>query len=170
MSTRRLLLEFASRGDAPRIAQMSRELVETGLGWNYRAATVTRLIDDPQTVTLVARESASLVGFAIMSFGDDRAHLVLLAVRQQDQRRGVARAMLRWLDESALAAGIASIHVELRAGNVAAVALYRACGFSETARIAGYYRGVETAIRMIRLLRRPGDALPVWRPPARNAG
>jgi len=50
-------------------------------------------------------------------------------------------------------AGIASLHVELRAGNAPARALYRAAGFGETLRIEGYYRGRETAVRMLRQLR-----------------
>ena len=42
---------------------------------------------------------------------------------------------------------------------------YRALGFEQTLRIAGYYRGRETAIRMMRLLRTPGLAPLAWRPP-----
>ena len=61
--------------------------------------------------------------------------------------------MVEWLVESALVAGMASIHVELRASNAAALAFYAAMGFSETFRVPGYYRGRETAVRMLRMLR-----------------
>ncbi len=169
MSTPRLVLEFAHPGDAPAIALMSRDLIEEGLGWGYRHAEVTRLIVDPETVALVARVHGHLLGFAIMTFGDERAHLVLLAVRPRERRRGVGRRMLTWLVESAAAAGIASVHVELRARNAAAIGLYRAQGFVETLRIPGYYRGIEPAIRMIRVLRVPGAAAVAWQPPARKA-
>ena len=57
------------------------------------------------------------------------------------------------------------IHVELRAGNRAAYALYRKMEFAETLRLERYYRGRETAIRMMRLLRLPGLTVPPWRPP-----
>jgi ribosomal protein S18 acetylase RimI-like enzyme len=57
-----------------------------------------------------------------------------------------------WLLESARVAGIASVHVELRMANAPAFAFYRAVGFTETIRIHGYYRGRETARRMIRML------------------
>ena len=60
--------------------------------------------------------------------------------------------------ESAATAGVASIHVELRARNTGAHAFYRAIGFAETLRVPGYYSGRETAIRMIRMLRTPADA------------
>ena len=74
--------------------------------------------------------------------------------------------MLDWLVASAGTAGIASIHVELRAGDAAAHALYVAAGFAETFRIPGYYQGSEAAVRMIRVLRVPGISVPAWGPPA----
>jgi ribosomal-protein-alanine N-acetyltransferase len=101
-----------------------------------------------------------------MKFGDVRGHLVLLAVRPSHQRRGIARGMVEWLTQSALVAGVSSLHVELRAGNAAAFGLYRNAGYTETLRVPGYYRGREPAVRMMRLLRAPNAALPQWRPPS----
>jgi [ribosomal protein S18]-alanine N-acetyltransferase len=165
VSSQNIALQPACRGDAPAIASMSRDLVEAGLGWQYRSERIRRLIDDPETVTLVARDGERTIGFAIMTFGEERAHLVLLAVCPDCRRRGIARRMARWLLASATTAGIASVHVELRAGNEAAYAFYRALGFSETLRLPGYYRGRETAIRMLRMLRIPGMSGPTWRAP-----
>ena len=111
---------------------MSRDLIETGLGWQYRSERIRQLIDEPETVTLVARDGERMIGFAIMTFGEERAHLVLLAVRPACQRRGIARRLMQWLLASASTAGIATIHVELRAENEAAYALYRTLGFVES--------------------------------------
>ena len=155
MSTQDITLQFAERSDAALLASMSRDLIETGLGWRYRALSVRQLIDDPETVTLVARGSDAVAGFGIMKFGDERAHLVLLAVRPTFQRRGIARRLVHWLVESGATAGMASIHVELRARNAGAYAFYRAIGFAETLRVPGYYSGRETAIRLLRMLRAP---------------
>jgi ribosomal-protein-alanine N-acetyltransferase len=80
---------------------------------------------------------------------------MLLAVRPDVRRRGIARRLVEWLVTSAATAGVATIHVELRAGNAGAYALYRTLGFEETLRVPGYYAGRETAIRMLRLLRAP---------------
>jgi ribosomal-protein-alanine N-acetyltransferase len=148
-----IALGFARTADAPELALMSRDLIEAGLGWAYRADRMAQYIGDPDAVVLVARDRQLLAGFAVMRFGDTRAHLVLLAVALPYRRRGIALRMLAWLAESAQVAGIASLHVELRAGNAPARALYRAAGFGETLRIEGYYRGRETAVRMLRQLR-----------------
>ena len=146
-------LGFASLRDAQELAVLSRDLIEAGLGWGYRAHRIAELIREAETVTLVARGARHPVGFAVMRFGDDRAHLVLLAVQRAHHRRGIGRRMIEWLLESARVAGTASIHVELRAGNAPALAFYRALGFVETFRVPGYYRGRETAIRMMRMMR-----------------
>ena len=111
VSSQDIALQLACRGDAPAIAAMSRDLIEAGLGWQYRGERIRQLIDDPETVTLVARDGERLIGFAVMSFGEERAHLVLLAVRPACQRRGIARRLAQWLIRSASTAGIASIHV-----------------------------------------------------------
>ena len=100
-----------------------------------------------------------------MYFGDEHAHLNLLAVRPSHQRLGIGKHMIEWLTESAYAAGIATIHLELRAANYTARSFYRSLGFTESAYIPGYYRGREMALRMVRVLRKPGMPLPAWSAP-----
>jgi len=145
-------LGLANDSDAHPLAEFSRDLIEAGLGWSYQPERIAALIDDPDVVTLVARERGVPVGFASMRFGDTRAHLMLLAVHPRHQRRGVGRMLVLWLLESARVAGITSVHVELRMANEPAFAFYQSVGFAETIRIHGYYRGRETARRMIRML------------------
>jgi [ribosomal protein S18]-alanine N-acetyltransferase len=145
---------LAKASDARHLAVLARDLIEAGLGWAYRPDRIAALIRDRENVTLVARGGATRpLGFAIMRFGDERAHLILLAVQAAHQRRGVGRKLIEWLVESALVAGMTSIHVELRASNTPAYAFYRSLGFVETIRVPGYYQGRETALRMLRMLR-----------------
>ncbi len=60
-----------------------------------------------------------------MQFGDLHAHLALLCVPPAQQQRGIGRRLIEWLVESARVAGIASIRLELRADNAAALYFYR---------------------------------------------
>ncbi len=167
MAAEQTEIGLASLDDAQALALMSRDLIEAGLGWTYRAPRVAELICDADNTSVVTREGARIVGFAIMGFGDERAHLVLLAVRPPYRRHGIARRMLTWLFATADVAGMASIHVELRADNTSAFLLYRALGFTETLRVPRYYAGRETAVRMVRVLRVPGPVAPAWKPPGR---
>ena len=172
MTPRAITIRLAEPRDAQAIALMSRDLIEAGLGWKYDAPRVLRAIRDRETVAAVACEGKSrgaLAGFAIMEFGDERAHLVLLAVRPSHRRTGIGRRLLEWLLESARTAGIASLHLELRAANEAARRFYRAMGFHETVLVPGYYRSgegrKEGALRMLRVLRVPGPLPAAWQPP-----
>ena len=164
MSAHAITVRLAEPRDAQAIALMSRDLVEAGLGWKYDAARVLQAIRNPETLAPVACERGRIAGFALMEFGEERAHLVLLAVRPAQRRLGIGRRLVEWLVESARAAGIASLHLELRAGNEAARAFYRALGFDETLVVPGYYRGREAALRMIRVLRATGPVPYTWRP------
>ena len=159
-------LRLARPGESESIAALSRDVIETGLGWTWSPERVARAMRDKNTVTLIAAERGRMVAFAIMYFGDEHAHLSLLAVRPSHQRQGIGRKMLEWLMQSSTVAGIASVHLELRAANHAARRFYRALGFIETAYIPGYYRGKEMALRMMRELRDPRARLPEWRLPS----
>ena len=177
MTPRAITIRLAEPRDAQAIAMMSRDFIESGLGWKYDAARVMRAIRDRETLAAVACESGktaagargSITGFAIMEFGDERAHLVLLAVRPSHRRLGIGQRMLEWLLESARVAGMASIHLELRANNDAARRFYRAMSFYETVLVPGYYRSgegrKEGALRKLRVLRSPGPVPYTWRPP-----
>ena len=164
MSAHQIGIRLATPRDAQAIALMSRDLVESGLGWKYDAARVLQAIREPDTLAPVACERGRIAGFALMEFGEERAHLVLLAVRPAERRRGIGRLLVEWLVASARVAGIASLHLELRAGNEAARGFYRALGFDETIVVPGYYRGREAALRMIRVLRAAGPVPYTWRP------
>ena len=187
MTPRAITIRLAEPRDAQAIALMSRDFIESGLGWKYDAARVLRAMRDRDTLAVVACESAkagaspspaasrgTITGFAILELGDERAHLVLLAVRPSHRRLGIGQRLLDWLLESARVAGMASIHLELRAGNDAARRFYRAMGFYETVLVPGYYRSgegrKEGALRMLRVLRSPGPVPYTWRPPRTNSG
>jgi ribosomal-protein-alanine N-acetyltransferase len=168
MSLRNVLLDFARPDDTPALAAMARDLVESGLGWSYRPERFVQLITNDDVVALVARDNDRPVAFAVMEFGEERGHLIVLAVQPRYQRGGIACHLVQWLVQSARVAGLTSVHVELRAGNLPAYRLYRSLGFAETLRVPGYYRGRETAIRMILMLRGTRLLALPWSPPPRD--
>lgn len=132
---------------------MSRCLIEVGLrGWTWHPTRVARTLRARETCVLVAETDNRLSGFAITEFGDTKAHLSLMAVKPAYQRRGIGLAMIEWLIESALTAGIEHFDVEMRTNNFAARNFYETLGFRQTHYIAGYYQTIEAAIRMRRNL------------------
>jgi len=152
-------LELARATDAPRLAAMSHSLVEGGLRPTWTASRIAWHIRNPDSVVLTAKVGAVafrppiVIGFAVMRYGDDLAHLNLLAVDPAHRRRGVGRQLIRWLEETAETAGTFVIGLELRASNASALQFYKKLGYRELGEVTGYYQGVEPAIRMSRDVR-----------------
>jgi [ribosomal protein S18]-alanine N-acetyltransferase len=159
-------LEPARLADAPRLAAMSHDFVETGLKPAWSASRITWHIRHPESVVLTATASGAVSGFAIMRYADDVAHLNLLAIDPAHRRRGVARRLMVWLEETAFTAGTFIIGLELRATNDAAYAFYSALGYRELGRVPGYYQGIEPAIRMARDVRTERGTISGMRQPA----
>src|SRR5690349_25175141 len=131
MNAKNITLRPGRPVDAARIAAMSRDLIETGLGWSWGPDRVARSIANKDTSTLLACDRDHVVAFAIMYFCDEHAHLNLLAVRPSHQRLGIGGRMMEWLTQSDYAAGIASIHLEFRAANVSVRNFFRSLGVSD---------------------------------------
>jgi [ribosomal protein S18]-alanine N-acetyltransferase len=150
-------IRLAGAADARDIARLSREAIEYGLAWSWTPRRVMASLGDAATNVIVARQEGGLLGFAVMSYGDDHAHLLLLAVQAARRRSGIGSALLQWLEATAAVAGIRSLHLETRRRSSVARAFYRRHGFAETVQLAGYYQGVEDAVRMVKHL--PGPPL-----------
>ena len=146
-------IEMAGPGDAPAIARMSHELIEYGLPWKWRPREILERVRNDAAAAIVTRRDEALAGFAIMDFGSGEAHLELLAVAGRFRRRGIGRAMLRWLERAALAAGFPAVCLEVRETNHGARAFYRRLGYHQVGRIPDYYLAREAALRMARALR-----------------
>ncbi len=147
-----LIIKRAKASDATTIAEMSRALIEEGLGWSWRPARVTRQLARSDTLGVVVREDRRVVAFAIASYGDLQAHLLLLAVAPSHRRRGLGRRLIDWHEACARAAGIESVHLEVREGNQGAQRFYKTLGFVERGRTPGYYSGREGAVKMVHTL------------------
>ena len=145
-----LTLRLAHETDALRIAQMSRDQIERGLGWSWTTQRVLRSIFDAETNVVVAFAGAKLCGFAIMKYHDDEAHLLLLAVQPGARRQGAGSALVAWLEQAALTAGVGQVWLEARQGNAAARAFYRQLGYREIQVLPGYYQGREACVRIAR--------------------
>lgn len=153
-----LNIRLARPRDGDHLARMSQRLIEAGLPWwCWTPKRIGKAIRSPDTVGIIASVDQSISGFAMMFFGDENAHLNLLAVEPIYRRRGIGRELIAWLEDSCAIAGILRISLEVRADNDKAVRFYHSLGYESGERIARYYCGQETALRMTRTLARPSD-------------
>jgi ribosomal-protein-alanine N-acetyltransferase len=141
MTNSDLTLHLARPANATTIANMSRVLIEYGLHWRWTAKRVEASIRANNVNVLVARIDDRIIGFGIMRYGDDDAHLDLLAVAPAYRRLGIGRQLLEWLEKCA---------VEVRASNEEARLFYQRMGYRPLTQLPGYYQGTEAALRMSR--------------------
>jgi ribosomal-protein-alanine N-acetyltransferase len=141
-------VRVARPADALRIAQMSRDFIEDGLGWRWTSSRIAGCMRDRAMNVVVAEADAQLVGFGIMQYHDLEAHLMLFAVVPEARRRGVGSQLLHWLEQVAVIAGIELIFLEARVTNLAAREFYRARGYRELALMRRYYSQLEDAVRI----------------------
>jgi ribosomal-protein-alanine N-acetyltransferase len=141
-------LALARLADVAEIARIAREQVEDGLGWTWTPRRVATSVRRADALVVIARAGARVAGFGVMRYGDEEAHLDLLAVDRAYRRRGLGRRLVEWLEKPALVAGITDVFLEVREPRLDARAFYARLGYRELGRIAGYYQGREAAIRM----------------------
>jgi ribosomal protein S18 acetylase RimI-like enzyme len=113
---------------------------------------VQHFISGPESSVVVARRERQIAAFAIMHFGDEVAHLNLLAVAPEHRLQGLGRQLMSWLTTTAIEAGVFRINLELRTRNESARLFYECLGFDQLGVVQGYYQGREAALRMSRRL------------------
>jgi ribosomal-protein-alanine N-acetyltransferase len=148
-----IAIGLATVEDAIPIARMTASLIEAGLphAWTYRR--VVSHVRSSNSVVVTARDKSFIAGFAIMHFGDDSAHLNLLAVEPGYRRRGLGSRLIGWLEDSSRVAGVQFISLEVRSSNHRALSFYSSLGYRETGIIPGYYSGIDDATLLARDLR-----------------
>ncbi|WP_111412845.1 GNAT family N-acetyltransferase [Billgrantia lactosivorans] len=86
-----------------------------------------------------------LVGHAVIARLPYAAELQAMLVAPDMRRRGLAARLLEAVVEQSRQWGSERLLLEVRAGNVPAIALYRRAGFGEDGRRRGYYPPLEEA-------------------------
>ena len=113
----------------------------------WSAEMLAAELANPGSLVLVlAGPGAALLGYACFRQGGGEAELLRVAVEPAARGRGLARRLIAAGCERLRAAGVASCHLEVRPGNEAALAVYRALGFTLAGRRRAYYRDGSDAL------------------------
>jgi ribosomal protein S18 acetylase RimI-like enzyme len=142
-----LTIRLATRNDAEAIALESMAEIEHNLEWSWHPIRVSRAIDDSSTNVVVALDGTAMLGFGIMEYEEEVAHLVLFGVREDMRRRGIGSALLAWLEKVASVAGVGRFRVEARLTNAGAREFYRKHGYVESGIVPEMYRRTEDGVR-----------------------
>ena len=103
---------------------------------------------NPETF-LVAENQNGLLGYIIADVRyRNEGHIISIAVRKEERRRGVAKALIRAVGSVFERLEVGVIKLEVRVSNLSAINLYRSMGYRHIGMMPGYYRDGEDAIIM----------------------
>lgn len=123
-------------------------------GENYTKHTFAYLLNEPKTLSYRATTpTGEMVGFIVVMINENgAAHLTTIGVAPEHRRRGLARDLLRHMEEALRTRDISTVLLEVRVGNIAAQRLYRENGYAVGQRIEKYYNNGEDGYLMVKPL------------------
>lgn len=116
-------------------------LYEAAFNEAWAPDQLAQLLAGPGVFALIALDEAGEpAGYALGRVAADEAELLSIALLPGRRRQGGGRLLLDALIECCLAAGAATLFLEVATDNAAALALYRGAGFAEAGIRKGYYK------------------------------
>jgi len=112
----------------------------------WSAAFLARLLSLPGAFAEIAR-APDPVGFVLCLPAGDAVDIAAIGVVFTARRAGVGRRLLAAAAAQARARGAERLMLEVAADNAVALAFYRAAGFTDAGRRAGYYAAAATSPR-----------------------
>ena len=131
-----LFVDDAAEGDIPRILEIERGAISPP--WTH-GALLGEIYREDSFFAVAACSPRFLVGFAILRQMGSEGELLQIAVDKAARRRGAADALMASALRFARGRALESVFLEVRAGNAAALALYKKHGFKPVRTRKGYY-------------------------------
>ena len=104
---------------------------------------------------LEEKDTKTIYGFSVLSFGAGEAHVLNIAVDPHYQRQGYGRLLMQQLIDDAKTLEVDTLLLEVRASNASAISLYDDFGFNEIGIRKNYYpakQGKEDAFMFAKAL------------------
>ncbi|HEY0014469.1 MAG TPA: ribosomal protein S18-alanine N-acetyltransferase [Allosphingosinicella sp.] len=140
MTDGEVIVEDGGIADIDEVMSVMNRSFDPCYGEAWTAPQCVGLLPMPGVWLTIARLDGRAVGFAMARVVAREAELLLLAVKAEDQRRGVGQRLLDAFVTRAVSRGAQRLHLEVREGNHA-VKLYGRSGFTQVGRRRNYYSG-----------------------------
>lgn len=126
----------AEPGDVAGMLEVERACF--GDPWSARA--IREAMQSETSQAYVAESLENLLGFVLARTSGPEAEILDLAVLPRMRRRGVARGLLRAVQDAVQRVGVEEIYLEVRESNRAAISLYQGEGYRAVGMRHRYYR------------------------------
>ncbi|HLA03033.1 MAG TPA: tRNA (adenosine(37)-N6)-threonylcarbamoyltransferase complex dimerization subunit type 1 TsaB [Aestuariivirga sp.] len=105
--------------------------------WNEKA--FRELLNSPGTSAILISSQNNPTGFALLRKAADEAEILTICTRPAVRQRGHAKSLVRHVEVLLKNDGVKSLFIEVAISNLAGLALYRSCGFTQAGVRKNYY-------------------------------
>ena len=99
--------------------------------WNDPHKDIARKLAVQPELFFVGLQEGQLVASAMAGFDGHRGWVNYLAVHPRWQRQGLARQLMRHVEQALQAMGCPKLNLQVRTGNLQAMAFYEAIGYGQ---------------------------------------
>ena len=147
--TNPFVIRKMARGHIPQVLEIERASYPTP--WS-EAAFADQIVST-SSVTVVAMEATTVVGFLVAWIVVDQLHVANIAVACDHRRRGIGSEMMKWLLAEAAQRGCTTSTLEVRESNREARSMYSRLGYRSVSKRKTYYSNPpEDAVVMLKAL------------------
>lgn len=111
--------------------------------FRFSRSIMRSLVSATTAATWIAEEQKQMAGFAIVHWAPEPdgpiAYIQTIEVAPGQRNRGVARELLKLLENSATTAGARAIWLHVAEANAPAIRLYESCGYLPQGREENFY-------------------------------
>lgn len=128
--------------------------------FRFSRSTMRSLVSATTAATWIAEEQKQMAGFAIVHRAPEPdgpiAYIQTIEVAPTQRNRGIARELLKLLENSATTAGARAIWLHVAEANAPAIRLYESCGYLPQGREENFYAtGIHAVIYLKALETKP---------------
>lgn len=107
---------------------------------------------NPYMRCLIYEENESINGFIVFSVIYEKAEIIDLAVKDENQRQSIGTKLMNAVIDECMKKECENITLEVRVSNQKAISFYRKNGFREISVRKSYYHDGEDALVMVKMV------------------
>ncbi len=143
-------LRRAKESDIEKVFEIEKESFKEP--WSKSAFLSELMLPSDIALFYVAEENEEIKGYLLLHLFEEGVHIINIAVKKSERRKGIGTMMLKKAEEVALSKNIPLLVLEVRESNIPAINLYRKSGFYTLRVLKNYYTNKENALLMVKEL------------------
>ncbi|MBI2819608.1 MAG: ribosomal protein S18-alanine N-acetyltransferase [Acidobacteria bacterium] len=118
----------------------------------YDPEEIAAALVQPHTFCVVAEQDEQVVGFILLNYRRTVGHIITIDLHPDYRRRGLGSRFMKMAEQHLAELGVRRVVLEVATNNDAAIAFYRARGYSTQRILPHYYRDGTDAYMMEKVL------------------